>query len=163
MLAGPAAHRWASRDVNQLIGDWVGVGHWLPTPHKPIGLLGAILAWHGHDNLDDRPAAADMAREAEQLAADRARIADQLAARDEHAAARTAAQVPWAVRDTPQRATPRPPPRAARPNAAHTPRPPKPPDSTRSTRDARSQSWGPPHATSIRGHLSNRIIRWATG
>ena len=93
VLAGPAAHGWAPRDVNQLIIDWIGVGHWMPdTPHKPIGLLGAILAWHGHDNLDDRPAAADVAREAEQLAADRQRIADQLAARDDHAAARAAAQ-----------------------------------------------------------------------
>ena len=39
-VAAPGlAHGWASRDVNQLIGDWIGVGHWLPdTPHKPIGL-----------------------------------------------------------------------------------------------------------------------------
>jgi hypothetical protein len=26
VLAGPAAHRWTSRDINQLIGDWIGVG-----------------------------------------------------------------------------------------------------------------------------------------
>ena len=31
-----------------MITDWIAVGHWLPErPHKPIGLLGAILAWHG--------------------------------------------------------------------------------------------------------------------
>ena len=56
MLAGPARHGWTSRDVNQLIRDWVGVGHWLPdVPHKPIGLLRAILAWHA--NPAERPAA----------------------------------------------------------------------------------------------------------
>ena len=70
MLAGPARHGWMSRDVNQLIRDWIGVRGWLPdAPHKPIGLLGAMLAWHG--DLADRPAAADMAREAAELAAHR--------------------------------------------------------------------------------------------
>jgi hypothetical protein len=91
VLTGPAAHGWVSQDVNQLIRDWTGVGHWLPErPHKPIGLLHAILAWHGHDNLADRPAAADLAREAEELAAHRARIAAQMAARADAARARAA-------------------------------------------------------------------------
>ena len=70
------------------------VGHWLPdAPHRPIGLLRAILAWHGHDNLDDRPAAADMAREAAELAAHRTRVATQLAERTRkpHKRARAAA------------------------------------------------------------------------
>ena len=41
ILAGPAHHGWTPRDVNQLITDWIGTGHWVPdTPHKPIGLLG---------------------------------------------------------------------------------------------------------------------------
>jgi hypothetical protein len=87
VLAGAAAHGWTARDINQLLSDWVGTGHWLPEcPHKPIGLLGAILAWH--DNLDDRPAAADEARDRAELAADRARIAAQLAERDANARAR---------------------------------------------------------------------------
>jgi len=76
-----------------MIQDWIGVGHWLPSrPYKPIGLLRAILAWHGSDNLDDRPAAADMARDAELLAADRARIAMQMAERAQYARARAAGQ-----------------------------------------------------------------------
>ena len=91
ILAAPAAHGWTPRDLNQLITDWLGIGHWIPdTPHKPIGLLGAILAWHGADNLSDRPAAADIAREAAELAAERARIAAQAAERTEHARARQA-------------------------------------------------------------------------
>ena len=89
VLASPAQHGWVARDVNQLIRDWIGVGHWLPdAPHKPIGLLYAMLAWHGAENLADRPAAADMAREAAELAAHRTRRAAQQAERDEHARAR---------------------------------------------------------------------------
>ena len=80
VLAGPAHHRWTSRDINQLIGDWIGVGHWLPeAPHKPIGLLRAILLWHGRNNLAERPAALDCAREAAELAAHRDGVAAQLA------------------------------------------------------------------------------------
>ncbi|ULP45607.1 MULTISPECIES: helix-turn-helix domain-containing protein [Mycobacterium] len=92
LLAGPARHGWTPRDLNQLITDWAGVhGRSVPdSPHKPIGLLGAILGWHGRDNLDERPAALDEAREAAELAADRARIAAQLAARETTAAARAA-------------------------------------------------------------------------
>ena len=61
VLAGPARHGWTSRDVNQLIRDWIGVGHWLPAaPHKTIGLLRAVLAWHA--NLAERPAALEEAR-----------------------------------------------------------------------------------------------------
>ena len=87
MLAGPARHGWVSRDVNQLIRDWIGVRGWLPdAPHKPIGLLGAMLAWHG--DLAERPAAADMAREAAELAAHRVQLAAQLAERTEAAQAR---------------------------------------------------------------------------
>jgi hypothetical protein len=90
VLAAPARHGWCARDVNQLIRDWVGVGHWLPErPHKPIGLLGAILAWHGLDNLDDHPAAAEMARDAADLAAHHQHLANQAAARTD--AARTQA------------------------------------------------------------------------
>ncbi|WP_207547335.1 helix-turn-helix domain-containing protein [Mycolicibacterium conceptionense] len=79
MLAAPARHGWTARDLNQLITDWLGItGRRIPdAPHKPIGLLGAILAWHGAENLDDRPAAADEAREAEELAAAAARVARQ--------------------------------------------------------------------------------------
>ena len=79
MLAAPARHGWTARDLNQLITDWLGItGRRIPdAPYKPIGLLGAILAWHGAENLDDRPAGAEEAREAEELAAARARVARQ--------------------------------------------------------------------------------------
>jgi hypothetical protein len=89
VLAGAAEHGWTPRDLNTLIADWVGTGHWLPeTPHKPIGLLGAILAAHG--DLKNRPSAYEVAREAEELARARARIAAQLAARDANRQAREA-------------------------------------------------------------------------
>jgi hypothetical protein len=89
ILAGPARHGWTPRDVNTMIRDWVSTGHWLPEdPHKPIGLLGAMLAAHG--DLQDRPSAYEVAREQEELAQHRARLAAQLAARDEHRRAREA-------------------------------------------------------------------------
>jgi hypothetical protein len=89
VLTGPARHGWTPRDVNQLITDWVGTGHWIPeAPHKPIGLLGAILAAHG--NLQERPSALDEARELAELAAARERRAQQLAERDADRAAREA-------------------------------------------------------------------------
>jgi hypothetical protein len=89
VLTGPAQHGWTPRDVNALITDWIGTGHWIPEqPHKPIGMLGAILAAHG--NLQDRPAAADEARERAELAAARERLAQQLAERDANRAAREA-------------------------------------------------------------------------
>ena len=82
VLADAARHGWSPRDINQLIRDWVGTGHRLPQrPHKPIGLLGVILAWH--DNMAERPAAADIAREEAELAERRERIAAQLAERHE--------------------------------------------------------------------------------
>lgn len=87
VLAGPARHGWTPRDLNQLITDWIGTGHWLPdTPHKPIGLLGAILSAHG--NLEERPAVLDEAREREELAERCRRIAEQLAARETNRVAR---------------------------------------------------------------------------
>ena len=85
VLAGAARHGWTPRDVNQLITDWIGTGHWIPdSPHKPIGLLGGILAAHG--NLEDRPAALDEARELAELAAARERVANQLAEREDQPA-----------------------------------------------------------------------------
>jgi hypothetical protein len=89
VLTGAAQHGWTPRDINALITDWLVTGHWIPEqPHKPIGLLGAILAEHG--NLQDRPAAADEARELAELAAARTRLAQQLAERDANRAAREA-------------------------------------------------------------------------
>jgi hypothetical protein len=89
VLAGPATHGWTPRDINQLITDWISTGHWIPeNPHKPIGLLGGILARHG--NLQERPSALDEAREAAELARERARIAQQLAEREENRLARQA-------------------------------------------------------------------------
>jgi hypothetical protein len=90
VLTGPARHGWTARDVNALLTDWVGTGHWIPEdPHKPIGLLGAILAAHG--DLEDRPAAYDVAREEAELAQRRTRLADQRAEREANHLARQAA------------------------------------------------------------------------
>jgi hypothetical protein len=81
VLAGPARHGWTARDLNQLLTDWSGTGHWLPdSPHKPIGLLGKILATH--ENLQERPAALEVAREQAELRAARERIQAQLAERE---------------------------------------------------------------------------------
>ena len=92
ILAGPAAHGWSPRDVNALIGDWAGVtGARIPDrPHKPIGLLGAMLAWHGAERLGERPAALDEALDAAARAAHRAQLAAQRAAHVEHQRARAA-------------------------------------------------------------------------
>lgn len=92
LLAGPAAHHWTPRDLNQLVTDWLGVaGRWIPDhPHKPIGLLGAMLAWHGTENLLERPAAADEAREAAEAAAHHAHLVAQRFAHAEHQSAREA-------------------------------------------------------------------------
>lgn len=89
LLAGPAQQRWTARDLNALVRDWIGVKGTLPdSPHRPIGLLGAMLAWHG--NVTARPAALDDAREAEELAAARARVAAQHVERAAAAEARAA-------------------------------------------------------------------------
>lgn len=78
VLTRAAHHNWTPHDLNRLISDYMALGNWVPdSPHKPVGLLGAILKWHS--NLDERPGAIDEAREAEYLAAERARIAAQAA------------------------------------------------------------------------------------
>lgn len=94
MLAAPAAAGWTPADLTALVRDWLGTGHWVPdVPARPIALLGTMLAWHtSHNSLDDRPAALDEAREAEELAAARRRVRDQFRARDEYATARATAQ-----------------------------------------------------------------------
>lgn len=84
ILARPARHGWTPRDLNQMVTDWLSTGHWIPdSPHKPIGLLGAILARHGRDNLDERPAALDDARDAQELALRQAREEPSIAELDE--------------------------------------------------------------------------------
>ena len=89
VLAAPAAHGWIPRDLTALVSDWAGVHGWVPnTPHTAIGLLGAMLAWHGDPAV--RPAALDMAREVAELAAARERVAEQFAERDRAAVARAA-------------------------------------------------------------------------
>jgi hypothetical protein len=92
LLAAPAAHGWSPRDLNALIGDWAAVNsrHLPDRPHKPIGLLGAMLAWHGRDRLDERPAALDEAREAAEATAHQTHLAAQRAAAAEHHRARQA-------------------------------------------------------------------------
>lgn len=89
LLAAPAQHGWTPRDLNTLIQDWIGTGHWVPdSPHKPIGLLGAMLAAHG--DLTQRPSAYDEAREQHELTQARARVAAQLAAQEANRQARQA-------------------------------------------------------------------------
>lgn len=89
VLTKAAQHGWTPRDVNTLIQDWVSTGHWIPeSPHKPIGLLGAILAAHG--DLRNRPSAYDIAREQQEVAQAQARIRAQLAAREANRTAREA-------------------------------------------------------------------------
>lgn len=88
MLASPAVHGWTPEDVNLLLHEWVHVGgHWMPErPYKPIGVLGAALAWHGH--VDQPPAAAQRRRDADE----RARLrAEQRRDREQAEAARTSA------------------------------------------------------------------------
>ncbi|WP_307856971.1 helix-turn-helix domain-containing protein [Mycolicibacter acidiphilus] len=69
-LAEPARHGWTPNDLNALVTDWLGVGRQIPdSPHKPIGLLGAMLAWH--DNPAARPAALDDARTVQESLATR--------------------------------------------------------------------------------------------
>ncbi|MEW5811490.1 MAG: hypothetical protein AB1925_18775 [Actinomycetota bacterium] len=90
-MATVAEHGWTPRDLNQAITDWIGTGHWIPdTPHKPIGLLGAILAAHG--NPAERPSALEEAREAAEFTLTRKRIAAQFAERDAALRAREAAR-----------------------------------------------------------------------
>lgn len=87
VLAKPAAHGWTPEDLNAVIREWSTVGgNFLPTaPHKPIGMLYAILKWHG--DLSNRPAA-DAAAQAAALHA--AELADIHARRQAAAAARPA-------------------------------------------------------------------------
>ena len=66
VLAKPAAHGWTDRDLNALLRDYTltGNGHWIAAnPHRPIPLLAMIL--NKHDDLHNRPAAIDDAREHE--------------------------------------------------------------------------------------------------
>lgn len=81
VLAGPAAHGWTPADLNMALHEWVHVGgNWLPTtPYKPIGLMAAVIAWHGE--LADPPAAAERAREAAEREAERAAQAQRQAER----------------------------------------------------------------------------------
>lgn len=62
LLSRPAAHGWTPSDINQAIREWRSVGgNYLPeAPHRPIGLLGSVLRWHGIDP----PGAAERARSA---------------------------------------------------------------------------------------------------
>ncbi|CQD24582.1 replication protein Rep [Mycobacterium lentiflavum] len=94
MLAAPAAAGWTPRDLTALVGDWLGTGHRIPSnPHRPIALLGTLLAWHtSHNSLQDRPAALDEAREAAEVAAARERVSQQLAQRTTTQQARDAAR-----------------------------------------------------------------------
>lgn len=77
VLAKPAAAGWTARDLTQLVRDWLGTGQWIAdSPERPVALLGAILAWHlRHNTIQDRPSAADEAREAQELHTRRRRAA----------------------------------------------------------------------------------------
>ena len=89
VLTEVARNGWTPRDLNQLITDWIGTGHWIPDdPHKPIGLLGADP--RRPRQSAGAPGALDEARELAELAAARERRAQQLAERDANRAAREA-------------------------------------------------------------------------
>lgn len=94
LLASPARHQWTPRDLNTLIADWLATtGRTIPQrPHKPIGLLGTILAWHGPEQMMTRPAALDEARERAELALSHQRIAAAAADHQEHLQARKEAR-----------------------------------------------------------------------
>lgn len=62
-----AAQGWCARDINQMLTDHVSAGGWIATnPGKPIALVRWIIS--RIDDLANRPAAADMAREAGEAA-----------------------------------------------------------------------------------------------
>lgn len=64
VLARPAAFGWTPADLDQLLRDHVSLGGWIATdPSDPVRLLGWLLKKHG--DMEDRPAAAEEAREAE--------------------------------------------------------------------------------------------------
>ncbi len=74
VLKRVAHAEWTPEDLNQLLRDHVSLGGWIATwPRDPLRLIGWLIK--KHDALDDRPAAADMAREAEMRAAAVARRA----------------------------------------------------------------------------------------
>jgi hypothetical protein len=78
LLEAAAQHGWTPADINDLIDEWGRAGHYIPAnPHRPLGLLGAILKAHG--NYQARPTALDDAREAAERAEAQARIAAQKA------------------------------------------------------------------------------------
>lgn len=83
MLAAPAAACWTAHDLTALVQDWLGTGHWIAAdPARPIALLGALLTWHtSHNELADRPAAMEQARDAQIEATEGAR---RIAAADAH-------------------------------------------------------------------------------
>lgn len=64
VLAKPAAHGWTPADLDQLLRDHVSLGGWIAaTPADPPRLIGWLLKKHG--DYEDRPAAAEEARELE--------------------------------------------------------------------------------------------------
>lgn len=71
LLAAPARHGWTARDLTQLVTDWLGItGRTIPdAPYRPIGLMGAILAWHGARTSTIVPQRLREAREAAEVAA----------------------------------------------------------------------------------------------
>lgn len=87
-LQSAALHGWTARDVNQLVRDFAGARWLADNPRKPIALLGAMLKWHG--DLRIRPAAAEEAREAQELDAVRDRIRADQELREHHRHARAA-------------------------------------------------------------------------
>lgn len=64
VLAKPAAHGWTPADLDQLLRDHVSLGGWIaPNPADPTRLIGWLLK--KHDDYEDRPGAAEEARERE--------------------------------------------------------------------------------------------------
>ena len=116
MLAGPAPHRWTPRDVNQLIGDWIGVGHWLPATRTSRSGCWARF-WPGTAPTTSTSGPPPSMRPAKPNSSPPTGHASPHSWPPETSTPRRALphELPWAVRDTPPRVrSPRVARRAAR-------------------------------------------------
>ena len=66
-FAAPENAGWDARDVNTLLADWA-LSNWIPdNPHRPIGLMRAVIATHSDEH--SRPADPERARDRDEAQA----------------------------------------------------------------------------------------------